>query len=106
MPNGLSFAHVGDQCNNKDFEWIDEIANHHKVDVLMPNSFTTDIKRTVKGFDPNIIITGHENELSHTIDYREPYWRSYLRKEGQENYNYPLILMTWGELLCYNRNEL
>jgi L-ascorbate metabolism protein UlaG (beta-lactamase superfamily) len=110
-PEGLSFSQMGDQSNVDDFVWIDEVGKHHVVDVLMPNCWTTDIVRVAKGFNPAIIITGHENEMGHTIDHREPYWLTYQRREGSDRfggsrdigYDTPLILMTWGESYHYKR---
>lgn len=112
-PEGLTFAHMGDQSNAHDFSWIDEVNFHHDVDVLLPNCWTTDIVRVTKGFDPAVVITGHENELGHTIDHREPYWLSYQRREGSDRfggsrdmgYDTPLVLMTWGESYHYNRED-
>lgn len=97
-PEGMSFCHTGDQSNRSDFFWIDEVAQHHKVDVLMPNCWTTDISRMVRGFKPKLVITGHENEMGHSIDHREPYWLTYDRIQ---NVNCPLVLMTWGESFHY-----
>jgi len=112
-PGGLSFSQMGDQSYSNDFEWIDEVGNNHLVDVLMPNCWTTDIVRVAKGFNPAIIITGHENEMGHTIDHREPYWLTYQRRKGSDRfggnidvgYDYPLILMTWGESFHYKREN-
>ena len=112
-PEGLSFSHMGDQSNSDDFEWIDEVGNNHVVDVLMPNCWTTDIVRVAKGFNPALVITGHENEMGHTIDHREPYWLTYQRREGSDRfggsselgYDTPLILMTWGESYHYKREN-
>ena len=112
-PEGLSFSQMGDQSNSNDFEWIDEVGNNHVVDVLMPNCWTTDIVRVAKGFNPAVIITGHENEMGHTIDHREPYWLTYQRRKGSDRfggnidvgYTTPLILMTWGESFHYNREN-
>lgn len=112
-PEGLSFSHMGDQSNSDDFEWIDEVANNHGVDVLMPNCWTTDIVRVASGFNPALIITGHENEMGHTIDHREPYWLTYQRRKGSDRfggssevgYDTPLILMTWGESYHYKREN-
>ena len=112
-PEGLSFSHMGDQSNSNDFEWIDEVGNNHVVDVLMPNCWTTDIVRVANGFSPALIITGHENEMGHTIDHREPYWLTYQRREGSDRfggqsdigYDTPLILMTWGESYHYKREN-
>jgi L-ascorbate metabolism protein UlaG (beta-lactamase superfamily) len=106
-PEGLSFSHMGDQCNDDDFVWIDEVARHHEVDVLLPNCWTADIARAAKGFNPKLIVTGHENEMGHTIDHREPYWLTYQRREDivGSGYDYPLILMTWGESYHYKREN-
>ena len=111
-PDGLCFAHMGDQSNAGDFSWIDEVHSHFDVDVLLPNCWTTDIVRVIKGFEPEVVITGHENELGHTIDHREPYWLSYQRREGSDRfdgnldigYDTPLILMTWGESYHYQKS--
>ena len=112
-PEGLSISHMGDQSNGHDFQWIDEVAARHHVDVLMPNCWTTDIVRVASGFDPSLIITGHENEMGHTIDHREPYWLTYQRREGSDRfggsknvgYDTPLILMTWGESYHFERKD-
>jgi L-ascorbate metabolism protein UlaG (beta-lactamase superfamily) len=112
-PEGLSFSQMGDQYNNDDFAWIDEVGDHHVVDVLMPNCWTRDIVRVAKGFNPALIITGHENEMGHTIDHREPYWLTYKRKLGSDRfggnknvgYETPMILMTWGESYHYKREN-
>ena len=100
-PEGLSFVQTGDQSNREDFSWIDEVGNHHDVDVLMPNCWTPDILRMVKGIQPQLVITGHENEMGHTIDHRESYWLTYTRLEGATA---PYIVMTWGEAYHYLPN--
>jgi L-ascorbate metabolism protein UlaG (beta-lactamase superfamily) len=97
-PEGLSFGHTGDQSNIGDFAWIDHVKDHHHVDILMANCWTTDINRLARGFDAALIITGHENELGHTIDHREPYWLTYDRMRDTV---YPYLLMTWGESFHY-----
>lgn len=110
-PEGLCFVHMGDQSYSNDFSWMDEVHKHFDVDVLLPNCWTTDIVRVTKGFKPAVMITGHENELGHTIDHREPYWLSYQRREGSDRfggsrdtgYDTPLILMTWGESYHYQK---
>ena len=112
-PEGLSFSQMGDQSNQDDFKWIDEVGKNHAVDVLMPNCWTTDIVRVANGFKPTLIITGHENEMGHSIDHREPYWLTYQRREGSDRfggsnkvgYDTPLILMTWGESYHYIREN-
>jgi L-ascorbate metabolism protein UlaG (beta-lactamase superfamily) len=108
-PEGITFAHMGDQINEGDFmidyDWIDKVKDHHKVDVLIPPCWTNEIYRIVKGFDPKYILPGHENELGHTIDDRVPFWddSEYLELTYPElkASNYPWVLMTWGESFHY-----
>ena len=109
-PENLSFVQTGDQWDGgNDFDWIDAVREYHQVDVLLPNCWTMDIARVVKGFHPQLVITGHENEMGHTIDKRVPYWLSYERKIGSdsyggtrtEGYGKPLVVMTWGESYHY-----
>ncbi len=95
---GITFCQTGDQANDDDFKWIDKICEYNKVDILLPNCWTTDIKRMAKGINPKIIITGHENEMGHTIDHREPYWLTYERLYRSP---FPKLLMTWGEKYFY-----
>lgn len=112
-PEGLTFSQMGDQSNDDDFRWIDEVGLRHRVDVLLPNCWTSDIVRVASGFDPVLIITGHENEMGHTIDHREPYWLTYQRREGSDRfggsrdvgYHTPLILMTWGESYHFKTSD-
>ena len=112
-PENLSFCHMGDQINEGDFmidyEWIDHVSEYYEVDVLMPPCWTNEIYRIVKGFDPKLVIPGHENELGHSIDDRVPFWddSAYLELTYPElkKSNYPLILMTWGESYHYLPNN-
>ena len=97
-PEGLIFCHTGDQSNEDDFSWIDKVGDQYEVDVLIPNCWTTDISRAARGFDPELIITGHENELGHSIDHREPFWLTYDRLSRT---SYPFLVMTWGESYHY-----
>ncbi|MCK5700510.1 MAG: MBL fold metallo-hydrolase, partial [Cyclobacteriaceae bacterium] len=104
-PEGISFAQMGDQINEGDFmidyEWIDKVSEHHNVDILLPPSWTNEIYRIVKGFNPKLVIPGHENELGHTVDDRVPFWddSEYLELTYPElkASEYPLVIMTWGE---------
>ena len=97
-PEDLSFAQTGNQSNDDDFSWIDLVGHEHKVDVLFPNCWTPNITRMIKGFDPSLVITGHENEMGHTIDHREPHWLTYVRLGVTAT---PYIVMTWGESYHY-----
>ena len=109
-PEGITVAHTGDQINEGDmmgdFDWIDRVAKNHKVDILMPNAWTTDIFRIVRGFNPALVVPGHELELGHTVWDRLPYWGD--DKYLELNYaclkksKYPVVVMVWGE--CYHYN--
>ncbi len=97
-PEGLSFSHTGDQSNQEDFVWIDEIHQHYSVDVLLPNCWTTDPDRLIAGVRPKLIIPGHENEMGHTIDHREPFWLTYNRFAEHPA---QLLVLGWGERFHY-----
>ena len=100
-PEGLSFAQTGDQSGpNEDWIWIDEMNEYHEVDVLLPNCWTPDVHRMIKGFKPKLVITGHENEMGHTIDHRESNWLTYTRLKGAKA---PYLLLSWGESFHYRR---
>lgn len=112
-PEGISFAHMGDQINEGDFmidyDWIDKVKDNHKVDILIPPCWTNEIYRIAKGFNPKLVIPGHENELGHTIDDRVPFWddSDYLDLTYPElkASDYPWVLMTWGESFHYLPNK-
>lgn len=96
-PEQYSVCHTGDQSLDDDFSWIDEVGDHLKVDVLLPNCWTSNPLRISEGFDPRLIIPAHENELGHTIDHREAYALNYSRWDVPYN----KIIMTWGESFQY-----
>lgn len=98
-PEGMSFVQTGDQSGPvSDWEWIDEVGKKNRVDVLFPNCWTPDIQRVIKGFNPKLVMTGHENEMGHTIDHRESNWLTYTRLKGSPT---PFLLITWGESFQY-----
>jgi len=103
-PEGLTVVHTGDQSGSTepggDFDWIATIGSNHPVDVLLPNCWTDDIKRVARGVNPRLIITGHENEMGHTVDHREDYTQTYNHLFGTL---YPFLVMTWGESYHYRR---
>ncbi len=98
-PEGYSVCQTGDQSLEQDFSWIDEVAKHHKVDVLIPNCWTTNPLRSAQGYAPGLIIPAHENELGHSVDHREAYALDYSRWDVPFN----KIIMTWGESFHYIR---
>ena len=112
-PEGITVAHTGDQINEgdfmMDFKWIDQVAQNHQVDILMPNAWTTDIVRIVKGFNPALVMPGHEIELGHTVWDRLPYWGDdqYLELNYSElkKSKYPVVVLVWGESYHYNQKN-
>ncbi|MDX9971710.1 MAG: hypothetical protein RBU21_01840 [FCB group bacterium] len=113
-PEELSFVHNGDQINDpypeyqKDFEWIDKVKDSHKVDVFMTNCWTNDILRMTRGFNPKLVLPGHENEMGHPVWDRMPYWgdvefikSNYLDLKKE----YPVLVMTWGESYHYSAEK-
>ncbi len=102
-PEGFTIVHTGDQSGpegpGSDFDWIAQIGSRHRVDLLLPNCWTTDIQRVARGINPRLIITGHENEMGHTVDHREDYTQTYNHLFGTR---YPFIVMGWGESYVYS----
>jgi hypothetical protein len=95
---------TGDQSGpegpGSDFDWIAQVGAQHHVDVLLPNCWTTNIGRVARGVNPELILTGHENEMSHTVDHREDYTQTYNHLLGSR---YPFIVMAWGESYHYHK---
>lgn len=107
-PEGFSVMQTGDQWNGEDtpgsdFDWLSQIARDHRVDVLLPNCWSNRLDRIVRGVNPAVVITGHENEMGHTVDHREDYTQTYTRMFAVP---YPMVLMTWGESWLYQRTGL
>ena len=103
-PEWISFSHTGDQSNLEDFEWIDHVGDNFKVDVIMTNSWSVyPGQRLAKGFRQRLIIPGHENEMAHTIDHREPFWLNYKRLGDPKEF--PWVQMAWGEKFHYLLNQ-
>lgn len=90
-----TIAHIGDQANENDMEIIADI---HKqvppIDALIVNCWTGQIAKTVEGFTPKIVFTGHENEFDHTIDHREAFWLAF---EDMKRIKRDYVIMGWGE---------
>jgi L-ascorbate metabolism protein UlaG (beta-lactamase superfamily) len=100
-PEGLTFAQTGDQYLKEDIPWIKQLPSQiPELDVLLINCWAMELQTHVAAFRPKLVITGHENEMGHSIDHREAYWMSYLKLD-QLPYNYSL--MTWGECYQYNK---
>ncbi len=104
-PEGFTIVHTGDQSwtdgPGGDFEWLAEIGRHHRVDVLLPNCWAEGLDRIIRGVAPELIITGHENEMGHSVDHREDYTQTYNRLVGSPR---PAVVMAWGEGYHYRRD--
>lgn len=105
-PEGFTTVQTGDQWQmdepGDDFEWISSIGRDRDVDVLLPNCWTNHLDRMVRGVNPKLVITGHENEMGHVVPHREDYTQTYNRLFGIP---YPSIVMTWGESFLYDRRH-
>ena len=101
-PEGFSVLHTGDQSGSEapggDFDWIDKIGRERRVDVLLPNCWTTNPRRMARGVNPRLIITGHENEMGHGVDQRKDYAHTYNVLFGAPC---PFVVMGWGEGFHY-----
>ena len=101
-PEGYSVLHTGDQSgdegNGTDFDWLAHIGHYHHVDVLLPNGWANDLHRIIRGVNPELVIPGHENEMSHAVAHREEYTQDYERLFGL---HYSFITLTWGESFLY-----
>ena len=96
-----TIAHTGDQYNKDDLEWLRQIKTKiPPLDVLLVNCWAYSLYEMIEGFAPKLVITGHENELGHSIDHRESYWLSYNKLEKLQT---PSCLMTWGECFWYGK---
>ncbi len=114
-PEGLSFAHNGDQINDfaqeefQDFEWIDVVRDRFKVDVVMTNCWMNDPMRYIRGFDPRLVLMGHEIEMGHESWDRMPYWgdAEWIESTYPQlmNSEYPVLVMAWGESYRYLPRE-
>jgi L-ascorbate metabolism protein UlaG (beta-lactamase superfamily) len=99
-PNNVFVANVGgtkvmqsgDQWNPDDYEWIDRVGVEHDVDVLL--TWMADLQRITQGVRPRVVIPGHENELGHLFEHREPYDQAYERTEQVDCETY---VLAWGE---------
>jgi len=108
-PEGINFAHLGDQINEGDFmvdfDWIDHVKEHFKVDFIMPTVWANDLVRITRGFDPKMVFLGHANELGHPVYDRDPFWGDTVFSEPSLKAllksDYPVLMTTWGESYHY-----
>lgn len=102
MPNGVKIAHTGDQYNEEDMAWIKTVKNDvPDLDVLIVECWIHHLPEVIDGFSPKVVVTGHEDELGHTIDHREAFWLTYYKFQEVYNIQTPYVIMGWGEWYDY-----
>ena len=97
-PENLTVMHTGDQANKNDRSWIRKLRDEVETDILLLHCWMPNFEEAINGINPRLIITGHENELQHSIDHREPYWLTFNKLK---NVTIPYIIMAWGEHYHY-----
>ncbi len=94
-PDKYVVAHTGDQYNAEHMEWIAGIKEvAPRIDALMINCWSYKLPEAIEGFNPRYVITGHENEMGHTIDHREAFWLTFQKLEPVKH---DYVVMAWGE---------
>lgn len=96
FPNGHTVAHCGDQYNREDLAWLKTVSEKmaRPLDILIIDCWALELKETVEGFSPHLVVFGHENEMGHTIDHREAFW---LTQHKSNTLPVPSVILSWGE---------
>jgi len=91
LPEGQTIMHTGDQDFSED---LAAKAGAQKINILFVQCWMMPMAQFVAGVNPELIITGHENEMLHSIDHRESYWLTFRRmSEIRASY----VIMAMGE---------
>lgn len=94
-PDKYVVCHTGDQSHRGDVEWYASVKDiSPRIDALIVNCWTIKLGKLLAGFNPRYIITGHENEMGHTIDHREAFWLTFTKFEP---FDYDYVVLAWGE---------
>lgn len=94
-PDKYTVCHTGDLSGKRNFRWFPTIEdNAPQIDALIVNCWTGGIAKVLPYFDPRYVITGHENEMGHSIDHREAFWLSFAKLA---NVPYKYVITAWGE---------
>ena len=94
-PEKYTVCHTGDMSDKRKFKWLATVKDEvPQIDALIVNCWTGRIDKVIEGFDPRYVITGHENEMGHSIDHREAFWLSFA-KLADVPYKY--VITAWGE---------
>ena len=100
--DGLTIAHNGDNTRQRIYP---RLARRDDVDVLLANGRTR-IRRLADEAEPEMLITGHENELAHFVPIRSTFRQTFrrLKRLGLGPASPTGIdchVLTWGESLHY-----
>lgn len=94
-PEKYTVCHTGDMSGKRNFSWLATVGNEvPQIDALIVNCWTGRIDKVIEGFNPCYVITGHENEMGHSIDHREAFWLSFAKLA---NVPYDYVVTAWGE---------
>lgn len=96
FPNGSTVAHCGDQYSREDLAWLQDVSGKlaRPLDILIIDCWALELTETVAGFAPRLVVSGHENEMGHTIDHREAFW---LTQYKFDTLPVPSVILCWGE---------
>ena len=104
LPSGRTVTHTGDQYREEDLDWLDNARSllPRRTDVLIIDCWAMELGRTIKGFSPRVIVSGHENEIGHSIDHREAFWMTRYKYDSL-GLGIPVVIQAWGERFDYKR---
>lgn len=98
FPEGMTAAHCGDQYKREDLPWLKTVSTQltRPLDVLIIDCWALELKETIQGFAPRLVVFGHENEMGHTIDHREAFWLTQHKLDTMA-LPVPGVILCWGE---------
>ncbi len=94
--DGCTVFHNGDNSNTAIYN---DIAKHGRVDLSLANCWSG-LVPCMKIINPKLTITGHENELGHSVGHRMSVLKTLQILQGGENLPKAIIL-DWGESIAY-----
>ena len=94
-PEKYTVCHTGDMSGKGKDKYLADVKSAlPQIDALIINCWTGGIAKVLPYFNPRYIVTGHENEMGHTIDHREAFWLTFA-KMAEVPYDY--VVTAWGE---------
>lgn len=98
FPGGRTVAQCGDQWNREDLPWLKSVKErlNKPLDILIIDCWALEMKSVIEGFSPRLVISGHENEMGHTIDHREAFWLTQYKLDSM-SLPIPSVILCWGE---------